>query len=204
MRTGSQPPLASKTAVRWENARSRSRQGILEGAGEVFAKEGFETATMKRIAEVCGITKVTVYAHFRDKARLYHVVMEGHLALMPKSMVYTGRDVELGDALVGIWHGIRTLALNPSCQAFCQALTRSELDKGVYMGCWTEMLQPYRKAAVRAFANASPSSSNGDDGEKFLRLILAEQGLPQGTLPVSSSDATISLFARAYGSTFAG
>jgi AcrR family transcriptional regulator len=195
--------LASKTAVRWENARSRSRQGIQEAAGEVFAKDGFESATMKRIAEVCGVTKVTVYTHFRDKARLYQVVMAGHQALMPKPMLYTGREIELCDALVGIAYGIRTLASHPSCQAFCQALMRSELEKRAYMDYWTAMLQPYRQAAVRAFANASPSSNNGEDGEKFLRLILAEQGLPQGTVPVSSSDATIALFARAYGSIFA-
>lgn len=201
MRTSSQLPLASKTAVRWENARSRSRQGILEAAGEVFAKDGFESATMKRIAEVCGVTKVTVYAHFRDKARLYQAVMEGHLAVMPQPTLYAGREVELSDALVGIADGIQTLASHPSCQAFCQALMRSELEKRAYMEVWTAMLQPYREAAVRAFANASPSSNHAEDGEKFLRLILAEQGLPQGTVPVSSSDATIALFARSYGTT---
>lgn len=200
MKTGSQPSLASKTAVRWENARSRSRQGILEAAGKVFAKDGFESATMKRIAEVCGVTKVTVYAHFRDKARLFQVVMEGHLALMPKPTLYTGREVELGDTLVGIADGICKLASHPSCQIFCQALMRSEQDNRVYLDCWTAMLEPYRQAASRAFETASPSSNSGEDSEKFLRLILAEQGLPQGTGPVSSSDATIALFARSYGS----
>lgn len=192
--------LTSKTALRWESARAHSRQKILHAAGGVFAKDGFESATMKRVAEVCGVTKVTVYAHFRDKARLYRAVMDGHLASMPIPTLEMPKEVQLRDRLIGIVRGVRMLALDPSCQAFCQSLMLSELDKLTYMACWTAILKPYREAAVTAFAHVSPNLENGADGEKFLRLILAEQGLPQGLEPVSSSEATIALFARSYGS----
>jgi len=192
---------ASRAARRWESARAESRQRILHAAGKVFAKDGFESATMKRIAEVCGITKVTIYAHFRDKERLYRAVMDGYLASMPKSALEMRCDVELRDVLAGIVQCIRKMALDPSCQAFCQILMRSEMHKNVYMDRWNAMLQPYREAAVQAFANVSPNSSNGEDGEKFLRLILAEQGLPKGTGQVSSSSATIALFTRSYSCT---
>ncbi|MEN5264458.1 TetR/AcrR family transcriptional regulator [Stenotrophomonas sp. TWI587] len=189
--------------MRWEKARSRSRQGILEAAGHVFIDDGFEKATMKRIAEVCGVTKATVYAHFRDKVRLYNAVMDRYLASMPEATFDPGAEVELAGALTCIAQGIRTLASHPACQAFCRTLTRSELDKGTYLERWNAILQPYAQAAVCALANVSRSQINSEDGEKFLRLILAEEGLPQGTEPVSSSDATIALFLRSYGSEFA-
>jgi len=200
MRSRSQMPPASRTAARWEKARSRSRQGILEAAGVVFTEDGFEGATMKRIAEVGGVTKATVYAHFRDKARLFSAVMDRYLASMPDPVVDPGAEVELSDALACIAGGIRTLASHPACRAFCQTFTRSELDKHIYMERWNAILLPYGQAAVCALANVSRSQINNEDGEKFLRLILAEQGLPQGTEPVSTSDATIALFARSYGS----
>lgn len=198
------PGLKSRTALRWESSRAQNRQRILHAASEVFAKDGFETATMKCISELCGITKVTVYAHFRDKACLFRAVMDGHLSSMPKPSPEMFGELTFGDSLVGIVQGIRTLANNPACQKFCQALMRSELDKKGYLDRWDAMLQPYRVAAVRTFENASPKSRSSEGGEKFLRLVLAEQGLPQGQIPVSSSDATIALFTLAYGPVLAG
>lgn len=194
------PPVrASRTALRWESARAESRQRILHAAGEVFTEDGFESATMKRIAEVCGITKVTIYAHYRDKERLYRAVMDGYLGSMPKPALEMRREVGLRDALACIVQDIRILAGDPSCQAFCQILLRSDMQKSAYMDRWNEVLQPYRESAVRAFSDVSPKLNNGEDGEKFLRLILAEQGLPKGTAPVSGSNATIELFTRSYG-----
>lgn len=159
---------------------------------------------MKRISELCGITKVTVYAHFRDKARLFRAVMDGHLNSMPKPSPEMFGELTLGDSLVGIVRGIQTLAQNPACQKYCQALMRSELDKNGYLDRWDATLQPYREAAVRTFDNASSKSGSSESAEKFLRLVLAEQGLPQGQMPATSSDATIALFIQAYGPALAG
>lgn len=170
----------------------------MEAAADVFAKDGYESATMKRIAEVCGVTKVTVYAHFRDKARLYKAVMDGHVATMPALTLGMGAGVELSNALACIDEGIQVLASHPSCQAFCQTLMRSELDKNAYLQHWNAVLQPYLNFAIRALANASPGSNNATDGEKFLRLIVAENGLLQTTVPMSASETTVGLFARAY------
>ena len=153
---------------------------------------------MKRIADICGVTKVTVYAHFRDKERLYKAVMEDHLASMPPPKLESRWPRGLSGSLSSVAEGIRTLASHPSSQAFCQTLMRSELSNALYLEHWDATLQPYRDGAIQALAKAAPSSDSAGDGEKFLSLILAEHGLLQRAAPYSGSDKTVALFLRAY------
>ena len=47
------------------------RTRILEGAATVFAADGYEGASMARIATVAGVSKGTLYNHFYSKAALF-------------------------------------------------------------------------------------------------------------------------------------
>lgn len=155
---------------------------------------------MKRISELCGVTKVTIYAHYRDKAHLYKAVMDGHLTSMSSGKLGTTEVVDLGDALMRIAAGIERLAADASCQAFCKSLSRSGPASDVYLERWSAILEPYLNLATQAMAKAPVPSTSSGDSEKFLRLILAERGLPpHRSTPMSGSDATIALFVRAYG-----
>lgn len=46
-------------------------ESILEAAIGEFSEKGFELASMERIAEVAGVSKVTVYNHFATKEKLF-------------------------------------------------------------------------------------------------------------------------------------
>lgn len=48
-----------------------TRDKILNAAGEVFAEQGFDGATVRAITERAGVNLAAVNYHFRDKAELY-------------------------------------------------------------------------------------------------------------------------------------
>ena len=52
------------------------RETILEAATTAFREEGYESASMDRIAELAGASKRTVYNHFGSKEALFRAVVE--------------------------------------------------------------------------------------------------------------------------------
>ena len=61
---GSKAPAAAPST-------ESTRDKILSAAGEVFAEQGFERATIRAITERAGANLAAVNYHFRDKAELY-------------------------------------------------------------------------------------------------------------------------------------
>src|SRR6185312_6180466 len=60
-----------------DNDFERRRQQIIDGALQVFASKGFETATTKDIAAAAGIKSPgLIYHYFEDKADLFRHVIE--------------------------------------------------------------------------------------------------------------------------------
>jgi TetR/AcrR family transcriptional repressor of mexJK operon len=47
------------------------RQAILDGAGRIFARDGYEGASMAQIAREVGVSKGTLYNYFPSKAALF-------------------------------------------------------------------------------------------------------------------------------------
>jgi TetR/AcrR family transcriptional regulator, regulator of autoinduction and epiphytic fitness len=54
---------------------TKKRETILEAAIQVFIEEGFDNASMDRIAERANASKRTVYNHFPSKDELFHAVL---------------------------------------------------------------------------------------------------------------------------------
>ncbi|NDY42202.1 TetR/AcrR family transcriptional regulator [Dissulfurirhabdus thermomarina] len=52
-------------------APSRSRTDILEAAVPLFARDGYNGVSMRRLAETAGLTPAALYHHFPDKEALY-------------------------------------------------------------------------------------------------------------------------------------
>lgn len=55
---------------------SKKRNSILDAAAVVFQEEGYESASMDRIAEAAVASKRTVYNHFESKEALFQEVVE--------------------------------------------------------------------------------------------------------------------------------
>nr|WP_171505522.1 TetR/AcrR family transcriptional regulator [Acinetobacter haemolyticus] len=52
------------------------RAKILQAAKAIFLKMGYHAANMNQIAQEAGVTKLTVYNHFQDKANLFICAIE--------------------------------------------------------------------------------------------------------------------------------
>lgn len=52
------------------------RQRILKSAKSLFLKQGYHGSSMNEIARDAGVTKLTVYNHFQDKATLFTCAIE--------------------------------------------------------------------------------------------------------------------------------
>ncbi len=58
------------TKERRERARGEVRSAILNAARRLFAAEGYEAVSMRRIADAIEYSPTAIYFHFRDKATL--------------------------------------------------------------------------------------------------------------------------------------
>jgi len=62
------------TAMDAEIKKGRRVDQVLEGAREVFMRDGFEGASVDDIARVAGVSKATLYSYFPDKRLLFSEV----------------------------------------------------------------------------------------------------------------------------------
>lgn len=54
----------------------KKRQAILQAAKELFLQFGYEGSSMDAIAKEAGVSKLTVYNHFKDKVSLFVAAIE--------------------------------------------------------------------------------------------------------------------------------
>ena len=67
------------------------RAAILQAAKQLFTTQGFDGTSMDAIAGLAGVSKLTVYSHYRDKERLF---------------VAAGADSKVGDKAIESLPGI--------------------------------------------------------------------------------------------------
>src|SRR5262245_9001887 len=64
------------TVERREREREEVRRKIVDSARDLFAKEGYEKVTMRRIADAIEYSPTTIYNHFEDKDDLVRALCE--------------------------------------------------------------------------------------------------------------------------------
>jgi TetR/AcrR family fatty acid metabolism transcriptional regulator len=58
-------------ANRKQGIKEEKRTSILQAAGQVFARKGYEPATLEAVAREAGLAKGTLYLYFKNKEDLY-------------------------------------------------------------------------------------------------------------------------------------
>lgn len=82
------------------------RQEILDAARELFAKEGYESVSMRRIAEKIEYSPTTIYLYFQDKRELIEEICNQSFALLSKKLEKVAAAG--GDPVEGLKTGLRT------------------------------------------------------------------------------------------------
>jgi AcrR family transcriptional regulator len=84
---------------RWtpERRRELTRSTLIAAAAEVFARRGFEGASLEEIAEVAGFTRGAIYKTFGSKEELFFAVSDRDFA--GKLQTFSDRVGQSGDLL---------------------------------------------------------------------------------------------------------
>ncbi len=80
------------------------RQEILDAAGELFVKEGFEHVSMRRIADKIEYSPTTIYLYFQDKAELLEQLCHDTFSRLTDHL--TKIHEQLGDPLERLKRGL--------------------------------------------------------------------------------------------------
>lgn len=56
--------------------KEQRRDSILEAAGQVFGRDGYNSTTLESVADEAEISKATIYLYFKNKEDLFFTVIE--------------------------------------------------------------------------------------------------------------------------------
>lgn len=84
-----------KTARKAKGDGHLRRAEILQAAERIFVAEGYEGATIRKIADEVGVSSTALYMHFADKACILHEIVEGVLSqLLARNTEIASRPVD--------------------------------------------------------------------------------------------------------------
>lgn len=91
---------------RRERDKQTLRRRILDAAREMFAAEGYEAVSMRKIADKIEYSPTTIYLHFKDKTDLFNAICEETFAQLVKRLKTIERRCG-DDALAYLHEGMR-------------------------------------------------------------------------------------------------
>lgn len=78
--------------LRGEQGRRERWQQIVDAARKVFLEKGYERTTIEDVEQASGVTRGTIYYHFKGKEEIYISVLSCGLRLLRDELRWTLRD----------------------------------------------------------------------------------------------------------------
>src|SRR5215213_5161587 len=75
------------TLERRERERQDTRTRIMDAARDLFAREGYDAVSMRRIAEAIEYSPTAIYVHFRDKQDLLFQICQSDFVALAQGVV---------------------------------------------------------------------------------------------------------------------
>jgi len=94
------PRMAAHRTIEWKRRPLSTREALLAAAADLFARKGYEGATVEAVATRAGVNRALVSYHFGGKHRLYLAVLDGLLSpLSDKLMELSRTELSPSDSL---------------------------------------------------------------------------------------------------------
>lgn len=189
------------------------RAAILEAAKRLFPAQGFDGTSMDAIAAEAGVSKLTVYSHFKDKDTLFfETVCVKCEEQLPHAIFEVKRDAPLREQLVQIGRAFFRLITSQEAMSLHRLMTAQPSEKlaGLFWEAGPRRLQGelanFFRAEVAEGALDIPDPERA--ASQFLCLL---KGEPHARMSygccdcVASADAeahiqsVVELILRAYG-----
>lgn len=186
--------------------RASRRSTILHGAGQLFSEVGYDRASMESIAHITGVTKVTVYAHFHDKARLFTSALEHLLAQLPQPVLEADPQASLNEQLALVARELLRQNSHPASLTIARMFARSLAAPGMpHSERWQQRYQPYQQYLEQVLAQRCQCDNPTLAAQQFLILVIGILDLPNALLETTSHAdqleralAAVDVFVRAY------
>lgn len=76
------------------------RAALVEAAGQLFCRHGFDAVSLEAVAQAAGVSKLTIYSHFGDKDGLFTAAVEARCAAqLPHGLFELPPDLPVAEAL---------------------------------------------------------------------------------------------------------
>lgn len=187
-------------------SRQSRRSKILQGATQLFAEAGYERASMETISHVSGVTKVTVYAHFHDKAGLFTAVMDHHLNALPQPLFEADPDACLREQLTQVARELLRITAHPAARVISQILAQSSRSASLeHSQRWQQRYRPYLSHLAQVLSHHCHCDNPALAAHQFLMLVIGSIDPQLSTADAGTSDglleramAAVEVFVRAY------
>ncbi|MBS4035123.1 MAG: TetR/AcrR family transcriptional regulator [Ignavibacterium sp.] len=142
-----------RTKGQFETIRKESRQKILDAALEVFAKQGYHSATVDAITKTAGISKGLMYNYFKSKEDVLQELMLGIMeALMCEYMPLKSEEKFTEDDIINFINvGIDLVLEKPHYWKLYFSVALQPEVMSIVFGKMMEMGQPYMIAMNEYF-----------------------------------------------------
>ena len=115
---------------RRERERDQTREKIMDAAREMFAREGYEAVSMRRIADAIEYSPTAIYVHFKDKRDLFRGVCREDFARLTQLAQKVGQIADPVERIRRIGYAYIEFALEHPNHYRLMFMTRHQNEPG--------------------------------------------------------------------------
>ncbi|MCQ2028596.1 TetR/AcrR family transcriptional regulator [Stutzerimonas zhaodongensis] len=191
------------------------REAILDAAQVLFLSNGYEGSSMEAIAAEAGVSKLTLYSHFKDKEALFgEAVKTTCETRLPRKLFVLAEGCSIRQVLLDIGHAFQALVNSPESIGLHRvmvamatqnpALSRMFFDAGPQR-LLLDLEQLLSQAKQRGLLDMDEPMRAAEHfcslikGAAHFRLLIGYAALPAPGGAQEHVEDCVALFLRAYG-----